>query len=53
MQQERDRVAATYVASQQAAQTSAKAAEIRQQLSLLQADIQSMQPPQQPVIAPS
>jgi hypothetical protein len=49
MQQERDRVAAAYTASQHAAQ----AAEIRKQLALLQAEIQSIQPPQEPVIAPS
>jgi hypothetical protein len=44
MQQERDKIAAAYAASQQAMQTSTQAAEIRQQLALLQAKIQSMQP---------
>jgi hypothetical protein len=39
MQQEWDRVAAAFAASQQAAKTSAQAAEIRQQLALLQAEI--------------
>jgi hypothetical protein len=47
-QQERDRVAAAFAASQQAAQTSAQAVEIRQQLAPLQAEIQSLQPPQPP-----
>jgi hypothetical protein len=53
MQQERDRVTAAYIASQQAMQTSAQAAEIMQQLSLLQAEIQSMQPQQAPVTNPN
>jgi hypothetical protein len=53
MQQERDKVAAAYAASQQAMQTSAQVAEIRQQLTLLQAKIQSMQPPQAPVTNPN
>jgi hypothetical protein len=35
MQQERNKVVAAYAASQQAMQTSAQAAEIRQQLTLL------------------
>jgi hypothetical protein len=48
MQQERDRVATAFSTSQQAAQTSAQAAEIKQQLALLQAEIQSLQPPQPP-----
>jgi hypothetical protein len=48
MQQERDRVVAAFAVSQQAAQTSAQAAKIRQQLALLQAEIQSMQPSQPP-----
>jgi hypothetical protein len=39
MQQERDKVAAAYIARQQAMQTSAQAAEIRQQLAHLQAQI--------------
>jgi uncharacterized small protein (DUF1192 family) len=39
MQQERDKVAVAFVASQQVAQTSAQVAEIRQQLALLQAEI--------------
>jgi hypothetical protein len=42
MQQERDSLVVACAASQQAAQTSAQAAEIRQQLALLQAEIQSM-----------
>jgi hypothetical protein len=42
MQQERDRVVVAFAASQRMAQTSAHAAEIRQQLVLLQAEIQSM-----------
>ena len=46
MQQERDRVAAAFAASQRAIQASAQAAEIRQQLAVLQAEIQSMQPSQ-------
>ena len=46
MQQERDRVAAAFTANQRAAQTSSQAAEIRQQLAILQAEIQSMQPSQ-------
>jgi molecular chaperone GrpE (heat shock protein) len=50
MQQERDRVAAAFAASQQVAQASAQAAEIRQQLALLQAEIQSMQPSQPPPV---
>jgi hypothetical protein len=53
MQQERDRVAAAYAASQQAAQTSTQAAKIRQQLAILQAEIQSMQPSQATTTAPS
>jgi hypothetical protein len=53
MQQERDRVAAAYAANQQAAQTSTQAAEIRKQLAILQAKIQSMQPPQATATAPS
>ena len=44
MQQERDRVIAAFVANQWATQASAQAAEIRQQLAILQAEIQSMQP---------
>jgi len=44
LQQERDRVAAAYAATQQAALASTQAAEIRQQLCILQAEIQSMQP---------
>jgi molecular chaperone GrpE (heat shock protein) len=50
MQQERDRVAAAFAASQQAAQASTQVAEIRQQLALLQAVIQSMQPLQPPPV---
>jgi hypothetical protein len=46
MQQERDRVAAAFAANQWAAQTSAQVVEIRQQLAVLQAEIQSMQPSQ-------
>jgi hypothetical protein len=53
MQQERDKVAAAYTTSQQAMQTSTQAAEIRQQLTLLQAEIQSMQPQQAPVTNPN
>ena len=52
VQQERDRVAATYAASQQAALAAAQAAEIRQQLSILQAEILSMQPMTQPAPQP-
>jgi hypothetical protein len=48
MQQERDRVAAAFAASQQEAQASAQEAEIRQQLALLQAEIERMQPSQPP-----
>jgi hypothetical protein len=50
MQQERDRVATAFAARQQVAQTSAQVAEIRQQLALLQAEIQSMQPTQPPLV---
>jgi hypothetical protein len=46
MQQERDRVAAAFTANQWAAQASTQAAEIWQQLAILQAKIQSMQPSQ-------
>jgi len=53
LQQERDRIAATYAASQEAAVAAAQAAEIRQQLSILQAEILSMQPPLQPAIQPT
>jgi hypothetical protein len=42
-QQKRDRLAATFAANQRAAQTSLQAVEIRQQLVVLQAEIQSMQ----------
>ena len=55
LQQERDRIAAAYAASQEAAVAAAQAAEIRQQLSILQAEILSMQPPQptvQPTVQP-
>jgi hypothetical protein len=45
-QQERDRLAATFVANQRALQASLQAAEVRQQLAILQAEIQSMQPSQ-------
>jgi hypothetical protein len=53
MQLERDKVAAAYATSQQAMQTSAQVAEIRQQLALLQVEIQSMQPQQAPVTNPN
>ena len=42
-QQERDGLAATFAANQSATQTSLQAAKIRQQLVVLQAEIQSMQ----------
>ena len=42
-QQERDRMAAAFVANQQAIQASAQAAEIRQQLAVLHAEMLSMQ----------
>jgi hypothetical protein len=45
-QQERDRLATTFAANHRAVQASFKAAEIRQQLAVLQAKIQSMQPNQ-------
>jgi hypothetical protein len=48
MQQERDRVVVAFVAHRRAAQASTQAAEIRQQLAVLQAEIQSMQPSLQP-----
>jgi hypothetical protein len=48
MQQERDRVTAIFAASQQAAQTAAQAAQRRQQIALIQAEIQSMQPLEAP-----
>lgn len=44
LQQERDRVAAAFAASQQEALATTQAEVIRQQLSILQAKIQSMQP---------
>ena len=50
LQQERGRIAAAYAASQKAALAAAQATEIRQQLSILQAEILSMQPPPQPTI---
>jgi len=53
LQQERDRIAAAYAASQETALATAQAAEIRQQLSILQAEILSMQPPPQPTIQPT
>jgi uncharacterized protein involved in exopolysaccharide biosynthesis len=46
VQQERDRLAATFAASQRAVQASLQAAEIRQQLAIVQAEIQSLQPSQ-------
>lgn len=42
-QEERDRMAAAFAASQKAAQTSAQVAEIRQQLAILHAEMLSMQ----------
>jgi hypothetical protein len=53
LQQERDRIAAAYAANQDAALAAAKANEIRQQLSILQAEIQSMQPSPQPAMQPN
>ena len=53
LQQERDRIAAAYAANQEAALAAAQATEIRQQLSILQAEILSMQPPPQPTIQPT
>jgi hypothetical protein len=53
LQQERYRIAAAYAASQEAALAAAQATEIRQQLSILQAEIFSMQPPPQPTIQPA
>jgi len=53
LQQERDRIAAAYAASQEATLAAAQATEIRQQLSILQAEILSMQPPPQPTIQPT
>ena len=41
-QQERDRLVATFTANQRVAQTSLQVAEIRQQLAVLQAEIQNM-----------
>jgi len=51
-QQKRDRIAAAYAANQEAALAAASASEIRLQLSILQAEIQSMQPPLQPMVHP-
>ena len=53
LQQERDQIAAAYAASQEAALAAAQTTEIRQQLSILQAEILSMQPPPQPTIQPT
>ena len=53
LQQERDRVAVAYAASQQAALAAVQVAEIRQHLSILKAEIQSMQPPPQPAAQPN
>jgi len=53
LQRERDRIAAAYAASQEAALVAAQATEIRQQLSILQAEILSMQPPPQQTIQPA
>jgi len=53
LQQERDRIVAAYAASQEAALAVAQAIEIRQHLSILQAEIQSMQPPPQPTVQPA
>jgi len=53
LQQERDRIAAAYAANQEAALAAAQATEIRQQLSILQAEILSMQSPPQLTIQPT
>ena len=53
LQQERDRIAAAYATSQEAALAVAQATEIRQQPSILQEEILSMQPPPQPTIQPA
>jgi hypothetical protein len=45
-QQETDRLAATFAASQRVVQASLRATEIRQQLAIVQAEIQSLQPSQ-------
>jgi hypothetical protein len=44
MQQERDRLVVAFAASQRVVQASLQAAEIREQLAILQAEIQRMQP---------
>ena len=53
LQQERDRIAVAYAASQEAALAAAQASEIRQQLSILQAEILSMQSLPQPTVQPA
>ena len=53
LQQERDRIAAAYAASLEAALAAAQASKTRQQLSVLQAEILSMQPPPQVTVQPA
>jgi uncharacterized protein involved in exopolysaccharide biosynthesis len=52
-QQERGRMAATFAANQRAVQASVQVAEVRQQLAILQVEIQSMQQSRPPSNTPN